>query len=199
MVWTREFRGPLQPKSGQWIQDKRQSGGMLVDKSCHHFDLMNWWAGARPVRVTAFGASAVMRVVDPAQQVNDHSSVSFEYDNGVIGTLHVCLFGRDFPGEELEMGVIGEEGSLQTRVSRIEILQWKRGTNQKAPLVHAVHSPQGEGWGNHLGFDEMHTAFIDAVLEGKPVLTSVRDCLDGTLLSIAAEKSIAGKSIETLV
>src|SRR5262245_49119297 len=37
MVWTREFRGPFQKKSGDWIQDQRRSGGCLVDKNCHHF------------------------------------------------------------------------------------------------------------------------------------------------------------------
>src|SRR5258708_4150807 len=36
MVWTREFRGPFQKKSGDWIQDERRSGGCLVDKNCHH-------------------------------------------------------------------------------------------------------------------------------------------------------------------
>jgi len=198
MVWTREFRGPFQPKSGQWIQDARLSGGMMVDKNCHHFDMMNWWVGARPCRVAAFGGSAVMHVVDAAHQVNDHSTVSFEYDNGVLGTLQVCLFARDFPEEELEMGIVGDAGSLQTRISAIEILQWQRGTHQKAPIVHKVHSPAGEGWGNHLGFDEVHAAFLDAVLDGKPHVTSVRDCLDGTLLAIAAEGSIASGSMVSL-
>jgi predicted dehydrogenase len=195
MVWTREFRGPFQPKSGQWIQDGRFSGGMMVDKNCHHFDMMNWWVGARPHRVAAFGGSAVMHVVDAAHQVNDHSTVSFEYDNGVLGTLQVCLFARDFPEEELEMGIVGDDGSLQTRIATIEILQWKRGANQPAPVVHKVHSPAGEGWGNHLGFDEIHAAFLDAVLEGKPHVTTVRDCLDGSLLAIAAEASIRRNAI----
>lgn len=220
MVWTREFRGPFQPKSGQWIQDARFSGGMMVDKNCHHFDVMNWWLSGtgilpvqgdkkqkhtgetpvplpspRPRRVAAFGGSAVMHVVDAAHQVNDHSTVSFEYDSGVLGTLQVCLFARDFPEEELEMGIVGDAGSLQTRISAIEILQWKRGANQKSPIVHKVHSPAGEGWGNHLGFDETHTAFLDAVLDGKPHLTSVRDCVDGSLLAIGAEASIQSSSI----
>jgi len=159
--------------------------------------MMNWWVGARPRRVAACGGSAVMHVVDAAHQVNDHSTVSFDYDNGVLGTLQVCLFARDFPEEELEMGIVGDAGSLQTRISAIEILQWKRGTKQKSPIVHKVHSPAGEGWGNHLGFDEIHTAFLDAVLDGKPYLSSVRDCLDGSLLAIVAEESIKkGRVIE---
>src|SRR5580698_1731965 len=36
MVWCKEFRGPFQKKSQDWIQDARKSGGTLVDKNCHH-------------------------------------------------------------------------------------------------------------------------------------------------------------------
>lgn len=190
MVWTREFRGPFQKKSGDWIQDDRKSGGCLVDKNCHHFDLMNWWVDSRPKRVAAFGGCAVNRVIEGNHQINDHATVSFEYENGVRGTLDLCMFALDFPSEDLEMGVIGDAGMLVTRISRIEILQWKRGSHQKEPLVHHVHAKRGEGWGSHLGFDEIHEAFVKCVIENKPPLTNALDCLDGTLLAIAAEESI---------
>jgi predicted dehydrogenase len=197
MVWTREFRGPFQKKSGDWIQDERKSGGCLVDKNCHHFDLMNWWVNSRPKKVAAFGGCAVNRVIEGEHQVNDHATVSFEYENGVRGTLDLCMFALDFPSEDLEMGIIGDGGMLVTRISRIEILQWKRGSHQKEPLVHRVNARQGEGWGSHLGFDEIHLAFINCILEKKPPLTSVRNCLDGTLLAIAAEESIKkGATVE---
>jgi predicted dehydrogenase len=156
MVWTREFRGPFQPKAGDWIQDDRRSGGCLVDKNCHHFDMMNWWVGGRPKQVSAFGGCAVNRVIEGEHQVHDHATVSFEYENGVRGTLHLCMFALDFPNEDLEMGIIGDGGMLVTRISRIEILQWKRGAHQREPIVHHVRAKHGEGWGSHLGFDEMH-------------------------------------------
>jgi predicted dehydrogenase len=190
MVWTREFRGPFQKKSGDWIQDQQKSGGCLVDKNCHHFDLMNWWAGSRPKRVAAFGGCAVNRVLEGEHQINDHSTVNFEYENGVRGTLDLCMFALDFPNEDLEMGVIGDAGMLVTRIPRIEILQWKRGTHQKEPIVHRVNASRGEGWGSHLGFDEIHHAFVDCILQNKPPLTNVLDCLDATLLAVAAEESI---------
>ena len=190
MVWTKEFRGPLQPKSGDWIQNKTMSGGLMVDKNCHHFDMMNWWAGGRPTRVSAFGALAVNRVIEGNNQVNDHSTVSYQYDNGVLGSLQVCLFARDFPHEDLEMGIVGEEGVLQSKTSTVEILQWKRGKDEGEPIVHSVEAKAGVGWGGHLGFAEIHDAFLDAALEGKPHLTGVDDCIDGTRLAIAAEASV---------
>ncbi len=39
----------------RWHRDKAQSGGLLVHKASHHFDLVNWWIGARPTDVYASG------------------------------------------------------------------------------------------------------------------------------------------------
>ena len=39
----------------RWHREKSQSGGLLVHKSTHHFDLVNWWLDAVPETVFAFG------------------------------------------------------------------------------------------------------------------------------------------------
>ncbi|MER7894002.1 Gfo/Idh/MocA family oxidoreductase [Micromonospora sp. NPDC094482] len=39
----------------RWHRDKATSGGLLVHKAGHHFDLVNWWLAARPVQVYAAG------------------------------------------------------------------------------------------------------------------------------------------------
>ncbi|HVH22961.1 MAG TPA: Gfo/Idh/MocA family oxidoreductase, partial [Pseudonocardia sp.] len=39
----------------RWHRDKTNSGGLLVHKSTHHFDLVNWWLGDTPERVYARG------------------------------------------------------------------------------------------------------------------------------------------------
>ena len=39
----------------RWHRDKANSGGLLVHKATHHFDLVNWWLGAAPDLVTAYG------------------------------------------------------------------------------------------------------------------------------------------------
>ena len=39
----------------RWHRDKRNSGGLLVHKSTHHFDLVNFWLGTYPTRVFAMG------------------------------------------------------------------------------------------------------------------------------------------------
>lgn len=39
----------------RWHRDKRNSGGLLVHKSTHHFDLVNFWLGTQPETVFAMG------------------------------------------------------------------------------------------------------------------------------------------------
>jgi len=39
----------------RWHRDKRNSGGLLVHKSTHHFDLVNFWLDTNPKQVFAFG------------------------------------------------------------------------------------------------------------------------------------------------
>lgn len=39
----------------RWHRDKRNSGGLLVHKSTHHFDLVNFWLDSKPETVFAMG------------------------------------------------------------------------------------------------------------------------------------------------
>lgn len=39
----------------RWHRDRRNSGGLLVHKATHHFDLVNFWMGTRPKQVFAYG------------------------------------------------------------------------------------------------------------------------------------------------
>ena len=61
------------------------------------------------------------------------------------------------------MGVVGETGVLQTDLDNLQILHWENGKRKGAPRVIRVKAKRGVGWGGHLGFAEMHPAFIKAV------------------------------------
>ncbi len=39
----------------RWHSNKQISGGLMVHKATHHFDLVNWWLGSEPVLVLANG------------------------------------------------------------------------------------------------------------------------------------------------
>lgn len=54
------YEWPLDTSHGadyfrRWHRDKRNSGGLLVHKATHHFDLMNWWIASSPEMVFALG------------------------------------------------------------------------------------------------------------------------------------------------
>lgn len=40
----------------RWHREKQNSGGLLVHKATHHFDLVNWWIDAYPASVFAAGS-----------------------------------------------------------------------------------------------------------------------------------------------
>ena len=39
----------------RWHSQKKNSGGLMVHKATHHFDLVNWWLGTEPESVLAYG------------------------------------------------------------------------------------------------------------------------------------------------
>ncbi|MBQ9921542.1 MAG: Gfo/Idh/MocA family oxidoreductase [Clostridia bacterium] len=39
----------------RWHRERKNSGSLLIHKSTHHFDIMNWLIGQNPVKVNCFG------------------------------------------------------------------------------------------------------------------------------------------------
>jgi predicted dehydrogenase len=52
----------------RWHRNKENSGGLLIHKASHHFDLVNWWIAAAPVRVFASGALRFYGAENAAQR-----------------------------------------------------------------------------------------------------------------------------------
>jgi len=49
----------------RWHRLKSKGGSLWVHKASHHFDLINWWLGADPVEVSAFGRLNVYGKANP--------------------------------------------------------------------------------------------------------------------------------------
>lgn len=114
LIWCREFRGPMRPG---WRSSEAQTGGMLLEKNCHHLDLFNWLLDRQPIRVMAQGGRNVL--LD--REVHDNAQVLVEYEGGKRATLEVCLFAPY--GGDCEVGIAGDLGRIDTR-------------NQALSLVH---------------------------------------------------------------
>lgn len=97
------FRGPF---FGSWRLSSELSGGPLLELSTHHFDLFNFFAGEKPVRVCAMGGVNTSVESD----ILDNSTVIIEYDRSVRATLLMCLFSSW--DNKLKFGITGDNGGI---------------------------------------------------------------------------------------
>lgn len=59
----------------RWHRQKDNSGGLMVHKAGHHFDLVNWWLGAAPQRVYGVGRLAFYGAENGARRGLRHDYV----------------------------------------------------------------------------------------------------------------------------
>lgn len=105
VMWCREYRGPMRPG---WRSSEAMTGGLLLEKNCHHFDLFNWLLKTPPVRVTAMGGRDVL--VD--RELLDNAQVIVEFEDSRRAVLEICLFAPT--GGDCEIGVVGDRGRIDT-------------------------------------------------------------------------------------
>ena len=113
MVAVREHRFPFLDKVDNWNRFSAKTGGTLVEKCCHFFDLMHQIAGARPVLVMASGAQDVNHLDEvyggDAADMIDNAFVIVEFANGVRGMLDLSMFAEGGRFEQ-ELTVTGDRG-----------------------------------------------------------------------------------------
>lgn len=116
MVAIREHRFPFLHKVDHWNRFNRTSGGTLVEKTCHFFDLMLQMTGALPVRVFASGNQDVNHLDEQydgeTPDVIDNAYVVVDFDNGSRGMLDLCMFAEASKNER-EISVVGPLGKLE--------------------------------------------------------------------------------------
>jgi predicted dehydrogenase len=114
MINIIEHRIPFLDKVKQWNKFSKYSGGTLVEKCCHYFDLMNMFAGAKPARVFATGSMAVNFIEfeydGEKSDILDNAVVSVVYENGVNAGFNLCMFAPMFYEE---ITICGDEGRIK--------------------------------------------------------------------------------------
>ncbi|GAB5499881.1 MAG: hypothetical protein PsegKO_21920 [Pseudohongiellaceae bacterium] len=170
-----EYRPPFLDKVGQWNKFNRYSGGTLVEKCCHYFDLINLMAENRPERVFASGGQAV-NFVDFSQDgqqsdIDDHGFVIIEFAGGIRASFTLNMFSQEL---QEDMIVCGDRGRLvATENSTFKREESSRATIQVEVEGHddylgrdCTYPPVIERSGHHGATFFEHEAFIDR-LEGK--------------------------------
>jgi predicted dehydrogenase/threonine dehydrogenase-like Zn-dependent dehydrogenase len=73
---------------GNWVLDAEEGGGRVVGEVCHFVDLLSFWAGAPPVRVSAHAIGP-----DGGWERSDNVVVSLSFGDGSIGTITYSAMG----------------------------------------------------------------------------------------------------------
>ena len=119
MVAIREHRHPFLEKVGDWNRFSRNTGGTLVEKTCHYFDLMNLLIGTRPVQVFASGAQDLNHLDEvydgERSDILDNAFVIVDYEGGARAMLDLCMFAEASADQE-ELVVTGTKGKVDARM-----------------------------------------------------------------------------------
>ncbi len=205
-VSVSEYRPPFLDKVDQWNKFARLSGGTLVEKCCHYFDLINLLAEARPQRIYASGGQAV-NFVDferngVKSDIDDHAFVAIDYANGVRASFTLNMFCPDFAEELI---VVGDAGRLKAEEyhdihrsgSGNASLIIKLGENGLSKTSDLTYPRAIEQSGHHGSTYFEHIALMDR-LEGKEVDSATpRQGMWAMVVASAAQQSLAvGRPID---
>jgi predicted dehydrogenase len=194
-----EHRIPFLDKVGQWNKFSEYSGGTLVEKCCHYFDLLNLFAGSRPVSVFASGGMAVnflgFEYDGEKSDILDNAFVIVNYENGVRARFDLCMF---VPVYYEEIILCGDEGRLkasenlnllegQKSESYLEIM---RGEGQPSRATNPAYPSHITETGHSGATYFEHICFVDNI-EGKETNTATaNEGFWSIVVGVAAEESV---------
>lgn len=194
-----EHRIPFLDKVGQWNKFSKYSGGTLVEKCCHYFDLMNMFAQAKPVEVYATGSMAVNFVEfeynNEKSDIIDNAYVTVVYENGVRACFSLCMFTPMFYEELI---ICGDEGRLKAYENE-DFLPVEKARNylevlRGQGLPSRISTPcypteiEKSGHGGATYFE--HFYFIENIEGNITNTASVEQGFWSVIIGVAAEESI---------
>ena len=214
MLTIREHRFPFLPKIGDWNRFNVNSGGTLVEKCCHFFDLMRVILQAEPVRVMA-SAGQVNNHLDEeydgqVPDIWDAGYVIVDFDNGARAMLELCMFAEGSRYQE-EISAMGPKGKIECLVPGPgRFWPAKLGPAPVPQLIISPRAPQGPitmdipvdpallDAGDHNGSTFYQHQRFNAVVRGLGgVEVTVSDGAKAVAMGIAAQQSaISGQAVE---
>ena len=204
MISIREHRYPFLSKVDDWNRFSERTGGTLVEKCCHFFDLMRLLAEAEPVRVFASGAMDVNFVGEDyagrKADILDNAFVIVDFANGVRAMLDLCMFAEGSWWQE-QIAVTGDLARVEAfvpgparfspdgRERMSEVVVSPRATKQ--PVREEIHVDETilKAGDHHGSTFFQHRKFLDLVRHGGRPEVSLEDGLMAVLIGAAAEES----------
>ena len=116
MLTIREHRFPFLVKVGDWNRFNRYTGGTLVEKCCHFFDLMRHMTRSEPVRIYASASVAHNhldeRYAEGTPDILDNAYVVVDFAGGQRALLELCMFAEGARYQE-EISAVGPKGKVE--------------------------------------------------------------------------------------
>ena len=216
MVSIREHRYPFLDKVDHWNRFNERTGGTLVEKCCHFWDLMRLALQSDPVRVFASAGADVNHLGEchngQTPDIFDNAFVVVDFANGTRGMLDLCMFAEASYWQEV-ISVTGDAARVDAKVpgpARLSTNGNERTSEleisyraEKLVVCEAVKvDPEVLSAGDHHGSTfYQHERFRDLIRTGKgPPDVSVLDGLWSVVVGEAAEESArTGQAVEVSI
>ena len=202
MIAIREHRFPFLEKVDNWNRFSKNTGGTLVEKCCHFFDVMSLIANSQPVSVYASGGQDVNHLDEIydglRSDILDNAYVVVNFANGVRGTLDLSMFAEGSQNEQ-EICVVGDKAKIEAMMPDSVVRIGTRKGGRDGVVEIQVTQPDGVVPGFHGGASFLeHCAMQDAIRKGQKAGVSLKDGLISVAVGQAAHISIAEKRIVDL-
>ena len=208
MLTIREHRFPFLVKVNDWNRFSKNSGGTLVEKCCHHFDLMRFITKSEVTSVFASGAQDNNHLDEnyngEKPDILDNAFVMVNFENGARGMLDLCMFAENSKVQEEICGV-GHKGKIETSVPSnasgehsSDLSIGLRGSNEILTEVIEVDKEILKAGSHHGSTFYEHKHFINAIQNNTPPEVSLDDGLKAVAIGQAAELSIIEKRVVIL-
>ena len=203
----REHRFPFLKKINNWNRFEKNTGGTLVEKCCHFFDLMRLIAKSKPISVYASGAQDVNHLDEEYDgkkpDIIDNAYVIVNFENGARSLLELCMFAENSDMQE-ELVATGNKGKIETSVPSNE--SGKISSNLRIGMRDGetrletieVDKKILEAGHHHGSTYYEHLAFLNAIKNNSNPEVSLNDGLIAVAVGEAAEKSIKLKRLVKL-
>jgi len=208
MLTICEHRFPFLEKVGDWNRFNRNSGGTLVEKCCHFFDLMRLLMQDDAVKVMASGAAdhnhQGERYAGETPDIIDNAYVIVDFASGKRAMLELSMFAEGSRYQE-RITATGTKAKLECLLPGPGRFwdEEKLGPAPVSKIVLSPRDPQGPiefdipvdpellEAGDHNGSTYyQHLGFYKAVTQGGVVEVTVEDGLRAVVLGMAAQESI---------
>ena len=198
MVAIREHRFPFLVKVDNWNRFSKNTGGTLVEKCCHFFDLMIQATRSRPVRVMASGGQDVNHLDEvydgERSDILDNAYVIVDFENGSRGMLDLCMFAEASKNER-EIVVVGDAGKLEAldteSVVRVGVRTDDIVSGINVVTEEKVIDTSIKHQGLHHGASYLeHVDFAEAIRSGQPANVTALEGLWAAAVGFAAHRSI---------